>query len=92
MNSASEALWHAVPLLVFPQHGDQHLVAARVEELGAGLALRPPDIEPGRLRAMAERVLREPAFGAGARRIADSFHAAGGPRRAADEILSWSRR
>jgi MGT family glycosyltransferase len=90
MNSVSEALWHEVPLLVFPQHGDQHLVAARVAELGAGVTLRPPDIEPGKLRAVADRVLSEPAFRAGARRIADSFRAAGGPRRAASEILAWS--
>jgi MGT family glycosyltransferase len=92
MNSVSEALWHEVPLLVFPQHGDQHLVAARVAELGAGLTLGPPDIEPGKLREMADRVLSEPAFRAGARRIADSFRAAGGPPRAASEILAWSRR
>jgi MGT family glycosyltransferase len=92
MNSVSEALWHAVPLLVFPRHGDQHLVAARVTELGAGLTLRPPDIEPAKLRELADRVLREPAFRAGARRIAESFHAAGGPPRAAEEILAWRRK
>jgi MGT family glycosyltransferase len=92
MNSVSEGLWHEVPLLVFPQHGDQHLVAARVAELGAGLVLSPPDIEAGKLRKMADRVLTEPAFRAGARRIADSFRAAGGPPRAAGEILAWSRR
>ena len=92
MNSVSEALWHEVPLLVFPQHGDQHLVAARVAELGAGLTLRPADLEPGKLREMADRVLSEPAFRAGARRVADSFRAAGGPPRAAEEILAWSRR
>jgi len=89
MNSVSEALWHEVPLLVFPQHGDQHLVAARVEELGAGLTLRPQDIEPGKLREMAGRVGRDPAFRAGARQIAESFRVAGGPARAAEEILAW---
>ena len=92
MNSVSEALWHEVPLLVFPQHGDQHLVAARAAELGAGLTLRPPDIEPRKLREMGNRVLREPAFRAAARQIAGSFRDAGGPRRAASEILAWSRR
>jgi MGT family glycosyltransferase len=92
MNSVSEALWKEVPLLMFPQHGDQHLVAARVAELGAGLTLRPPDVEPGKLRELAARVLSEPTFRAGVRRIADSFRAAGGPSRAADEIIAWSRR
>ncbi len=92
MNSVSEALWYEVPLLVFPQHGDQRLVAARVAELGAGLVLRPPDIQPAKLRQVAERLLNEPAFRAAARPIADSFRAAGGPQRAASEILVWSRR
>lgn len=89
MNSTSEALWNEVPLLMFPQHGDQHLVAARVEELGAGLTLRPDDLQPARLRAAVDRVLGEPTFRAGARQIAESFRAAGGYRRAAEEILRW---
>jgi MGT family glycosyltransferase len=91
MNSVSEALWNEVPLVVFPQHGDQHLVAARVAELGAGLVLRPADVTPDRLEEMADRVSGEAAFREGARRIADSFRAAGGPRRAAEEIIAWSR-
>jgi MGT family glycosyltransferase len=91
MNSASEALWHGVPLLVYPQHGDQHLVAARVSELGAGLRLSNGDIEPVRLRQLADRVLAEPAFRKQGRKIAEGFHAAGGCRRAAGEILAYSR-
>jgi MGT family glycosyltransferase len=89
MNSVSESLWNGVPLLLFPQHGDQHLVAARVEELGAGLVLRPPDLDPARLRAAVDRVLSDPAFREAAGKIAETFHAAGGYRRAADEILRW---
>jgi MGT family glycosyltransferase len=92
MNSTSEALWHEVPLLVFPQHGDQHLVAARVTELGAGMTLRPSEIEPTKLREMADRVSTEPGFRAATRRIANSFRAAGGPSRAASDILEWKRR
>lgn len=88
MNTTSEALWHGVPLIVFPQHGDQHLVAARVTELGAGVRLTPPDLDPSRLRALVSRVLDEPAFAQQAQRIAESFRSAGGCRRAADEILA----
>jgi MGT family glycosyltransferase len=86
MNTTSEALWFGVPLLVFPQHGDQHLVAARVEECGAGLRLIPPDVEPTRLRALVTRLLDEPTFKQGADRLASSFKAAGGVQRAADAI------
>jgi MGT family glycosyltransferase len=91
MNSVSEALWHGVPLLVLPRHGDQHLVAARVAELGAGLIV-PAAIAPDSLREMADRVLGEGSFRTGARRVAESFHSAGGPARAASEILAWSRK
>jgi MGT family glycosyltransferase len=90
MNSASEALWHGVPLLMFPQHGDQYLVAARVSELGAGLTLTPDDAQPRRLRELADRVIQDGSFRAEARRIGDSFRAAGGYRRAADEILAFA--
>ncbi|HWB85711.1 MAG TPA: macrolide family glycosyltransferase [Bryobacteraceae bacterium] len=87
MNSANEALWNGVPLLVFPQHGDQHLVASRVSELGAGLALGAPEVAPRRIRDMVERLDSEPGFRVQAAKIAESFRSAGGYRRAADEIF-----
>jgi UDP:flavonoid glycosyltransferase YjiC (YdhE family) len=89
MNTTSEALWFGVPLLVFPQHGDQHLVAARVAELGAGLHLTPGDVQPARLRELAMRVLTEPGFTEQADVIAASFRAAGGVTRAADAIVAY---
>jgi MGT family glycosyltransferase len=89
MNTTSEALWFGVPLLLFPQHGDQHLVAARVAELGAGLHLTPGDVQPERLRELAARVLSEPTFAHQAEAIAASFRAAGGVTRAADAISAY---
>lgn len=92
MNSVSEALWFNVPLIVYPQHGDQHLVAGRVADLGAGVVMRPPDVTPMRLAALVEQVLADGRFREGARTIGDSFRDAGGPARAADAILSTAWR
>jgi UDP:flavonoid glycosyltransferase YjiC (YdhE family) len=89
MNTTSEALWFGVPLLVFPQHGDQHLVAGRVAELGAGLRLTPDDVQPERLRELTVRVLTDPTFTRQADAIAASFRAAGGVTRAADAIATY---
>lgn len=89
MNSVSEALWYEVPLLLFPQHGDQHLVAARAVELGAGLTLDPAKLESGALWDVSKRLMSDPAFRQGAARVAESFRSAGGAKRAAGEILDW---
>ncbi|HEX3046531.1 MAG TPA: macrolide family glycosyltransferase, partial [Bacillota bacterium] len=40
MNSANEALYFNVPMIVIPQRVDQFLVAGRVAELGAGINLK----------------------------------------------------
>lgn len=91
MNSVSEALWFGVPLVALPQHGDQFLVAARVAELGAGLALMPPECHADRIGAAIARVLDQPAYAEAARVIGESFRAAGGVQRAADDITAFVR-
>jgi MGT family glycosyltransferase len=88
MNSANESLALGVPMIVVPQRGDQHLVAARVTELGAGLSVPPREINATRLRDAVSRVLTEPTFTDHARALAASLKAAGGAIRAADVILS----
>ncbi|HEX7360855.1 MAG TPA: macrolide family glycosyltransferase [Bryobacteraceae bacterium] len=92
MNSASEALWHKVPLLMFPQHGDQHLVAKRVSELGAGLCLTRPEPDSDTLGELSGQILSQPEFRREAAKIAESFHSAGGFTRAAEEILAFRSR
>jgi MGT family glycosyltransferase len=39
MNSVNEAHSYNVPLVIVPQTADQHLIAKRVEKLGAGKQL-----------------------------------------------------
>jgi UDP:flavonoid glycosyltransferase YjiC (YdhE family) len=74
---------------MFPQHGDQHLVAGRVSELGAGLRLPAGEWDSNTLRQISGRLLSQPEFRQQAAKIADSFHAAGGYERAAEEILAF---
>ena len=87
MNSANEGLWCGVPMVVVPQRGDQFLVARRMAELGAGIAIMPAEVTPARLRDAVGRLIAESSFRERARALGASLVAAGGPARAADEIL-----
>jgi MGT family glycosyltransferase len=88
VNSVNEALSFGVPLIVVPQGADQPMVARRVAELGAGLAITERPDGSGPVAAAARRVLTEPAFAASAARLRTAQHDAGGAPRAADEIES----
>ena len=56
MNSASEGLWHGLPLVLYPQTPEQHGVANRVAALGAGVPLTDPSADGIRC-AVAHRSL-----------------------------------
>jgi MGT family glycosyltransferase len=85
-NSANEGLYHGVPMLVLPQDADQPRVAARIEELGAGLSLSPGTVTADRVRDRASQVLADPSFTARAQELAQAQRAGGGPVRAAEEL------
>jgi MGT family glycosyltransferase len=91
MNSVNEGLYFGVPLVVVPQRGDQHIVGARVADLGAGLAISPGDVDAARLRAAVEAALSHPAFREKAQALGASLRASGGYRRAADAIQAFAR-
>jgi UDP:flavonoid glycosyltransferase YjiC (YdhE family) len=86
MNSVNEAMRAGVPTLIVPQGADQPLVARRVVELGAGLALRTEDATAEKVHALARRLLDEPRFREAAAAQRAAQQQAGGARRAADEI------
>jgi MGT family glycosyltransferase len=90
MNSASEGLYYGVPLVVFPQGGDQHMVARRVAELGAGEVLRREGREPRELARQVERVAGDEKMRTRSRALGDSLRAAGGFARAADELQRYA--
>jgi UDP:flavonoid glycosyltransferase YjiC (YdhE family) len=92
MNSVNEAMQAGVPTLVVPQGADQPLVAQRVVDLGAGLALRTRDATTQTVRNLAKRLLDEPRFRQAAGVQRDAQRQAGGYVRAADELERYLER
>lgn len=85
MNSASESLYYGVPMVLFPQHSEQALVARRVAELGAGIMLQGN--QPHHIKNAVEQVLNKDTYKENANEISASFKIAGGAKRAAEAIL-----
>ena len=89
MNSVNESLYFRVPLVMLPKTSEQEGVAARVEQLGAGLLLKKTT--PEAIREAVTRVLENPSFREAANRIAEGFRACSGAKGAADKIESCCR-
>jgi UDP:flavonoid glycosyltransferase YjiC (YdhE family) len=68
-------LAHGLPSVLLPIGADQPHTAARVEELGAGVALDPLTATADDIAAAVRRVLEEPSFAAAAARLRDEFRA-----------------
>ena len=81
-----------VPQLMYPQAGDQFILADRVQQLGAGLRLSDGDIEGGCLRELAGRVMADPSYRRAATALSESVRETGGTTQACDEILAFSAR
>ena len=86
LNTVCEALAHGVPLVVAPIKGDQPINAAQVAAAGAGRRVRFASVRPKPLREDLLAVLDDPSYRAAARRVRDSFAAAGGAAAAAREL------
>ncbi len=91
LNTVSDSLYHGVPVVAVPSHGEQSLQARRLAELGAGVCLNRKDATSRALREAVERVLgvaRE-RYRQQCDRVGDSFRAGGGVRKAADCVLAF---
>lgn len=86
MNSVSESLYFGVPMVLFPQHSEQKMIADRVVELGAGVLLK--GTTPKELETAVAQVLSDLAYRHEAQQLSLSFHEAGGAAEAARVILS----
>ena len=69
------ALSHGVPVVCLPNMGDQVLLSARIQELGAGIALDGDKATPEEIRAAVNRVLDEPSFKAKAMELKAKYDA-----------------
>ncbi len=81
MNSVSESLYMATPLVLYPQTGEQQAVARRVAELGAGVFLRDDTTEG--IRRAVQTVLDNAAYAEAAATCSADFRACSGPAGAA---------
>ena len=84
MNSVSESLLCGVPMVLFPQHGEENAVAIRCEQLGAGLRLKRPSASC--IRRALEAVLGDDRYRRAAQTVAEDFARCGGAAEAADFV------
>ena len=80
------SLAHGVPVVGLPnQAADQPFLAARLEQLGAGLAL-PGESEPDAIRTAAREVMSQPSYRDAARRLGKVIRRTAGAIGAAAEL------
>jgi zeaxanthin glucosyltransferase len=84
-NTVMDALSFGVPMLALPITFEQPATAARLERVGAGVALHRGR-GPARIRRAIVELLEKPGYRDAARRLQAEIEAAGGVSRAADLI------
>jgi MGT family glycosyltransferase len=89
MNSVMEAIYHGVPMVVVPQQPEQAMTAARVVELGLGVALEPGQITTDALCEAVATVGGDPGYRSRVAHMQKAAHDAGGYLRAADVIQQF---
>lgn len=85
-NTVCETLAHGLPLVVAPIRDDQPINAQLVADAGAGVRVRFARLRAPELAGALAAVLDDPRYGDAARRVRDSFIAAGGAVTAADHL------
>jgi len=86
LNTVLDSLTQGVPLVAVPITYEQPAIAARIRWTGVGEVLPPAKLNATTLRGLIGRVLEKPVYAENARKVAQSIHAAGGVRGAADRI------
>ncbi|MBR6209109.1 MAG: glycosyl transferase [Oscillospiraceae bacterium] len=86
MNSVSESLYMAAPMILYPQTGEQCAVARRVTEIGAGVLLTDDSAQG--IRRAVEEVLGKESYARSAGSCSEDFRSCSGSAGAADYIES----
>ena len=89
MNSVSESLYMGVPVVMYPQTGEQRAVAKRTFELGAGIYLEQDS--PEAIRKVVQKALESAILEKSARQIMENFRSCPGAAGAAEFIESIIR-
>ncbi|MBQ4225805.1 MAG: glycosyl transferase, partial [Oscillospiraceae bacterium] len=84
MNSVSESLYMAAPMVLYPQTGEQEAVARRAAEIGAGVYLK--DDSAAGIKAAVTKLLDSDTYAAAAKKMSDEFRACCGTAGAAEFI------
>ena len=86
MNSVSESLYMATPMVLYPQTNEQAAVARRVTEIGAGILLNDDSVSG--IRQSVLDIISNSAYSKAAKECSDDFRRCSGSAGAADFIES----
>lgn len=84
MNSTSESLYMATPMVFFPQTNEQRAVTKRAKELGTGVMLKDESVST--IHDAVMEVLNNSKYAAAAKECSEDFRDASGPKGAAEFI------
>jgi len=84
MNSVSESLYMATPLVLYPQTSEQRAVARRTIEIGAGLMLTDDSVQG--IRSAVQEVLNNASYSTAAKACSEDFRSCIGTAGAAEFI------
>ncbi len=87
VNSVNESLFYGVPLCVHPFQMEQEENAERIVELNCGIRINK--LNKTEIRSAVLQIIGNNMYKENCRKISDSFHDAGGYKKAAEYILEY---
>ncbi|HEX3045529.1 MAG TPA: macrolide family glycosyltransferase [Bacillota bacterium] len=91
LGTVSESIYYGTPLMVCPQGADQFLVANQIEKFKVGVRINN-ETSAEEIKLLATRMLNDDQYRENLALVGDSFRAAGGVRRAVEEVLKFKEK